>query len=60
VKTFPRMVIDRCTQIFQVATSTSRPAASFHVLPANLRIHLSQHSAAEEIVEAADPIRKLR
>jgi hypothetical protein len=54
------MVIDRRTQVFQIAASTSWPAASFHVSAASLRIHLSQHLAAEEIVEPADPIRKLR
>src|SRR4051812_38921084 len=53
------MVIDCCTQIFQIATGPSGPTAGFHILPASLRIHLSQHLAAEEIVEAADPVGEL-
>ena len=60
VQTFPCMVIDCCTQIFQIATGPSGPPAGFHILPASLRIHLSQHLAAEEIVQTTDPVGELR
>ena len=53
------MVIDCCTQIFQIATGPSGPTAGFHILPASLRIHLSQHLPAEEIVQAGDPVGEL-
>jgi hypothetical protein len=33
-----------------LATGPSGPTAGFHILPATLRIHLSQLLAAEEIV----------
>jgi hypothetical protein len=35
-------------------------AARAFTYPASLRIHFSQHLAAEEIVQATDPVRKLR
>ena len=60
MQAFPRMVIDRCTEIFQITTRSPGSPASLHILPARLRIHLSQHVAAEEIVQATDPVRELR
>ena len=60
VKALPCVVIDRRAQVFQIAAGSTWPAAGFHILPASLRIHFSQHPAAEEIVQATDPARKLR
>ena len=53
------MVIDCRTQIFQIAPSSPGSTAGLHILPASLRIHLSQHFAAEEIVQTTDPVGEL-
>jgi hypothetical protein len=59
MQTFPRMVIDCRTQIFQIAPGSPGSPAGLHILPASLRIHLSQHFAAEEIVQTTDPVGEL-
>ena len=50
VKTFAQMMIDRCPQIFQIATRPTWTTARLDVLAASKRIHFGQPLAAEEII----------
>jgi hypothetical protein len=58
VKTFPRVVIYRCAQVFQIAAGSAPAATRLDVFRAGMRINFNQHHAAEEIVQAANAIRE--
>jgi hypothetical protein len=58
VKTFPRVVIDRCPQVLQIAAGSTPATARLNVFRAAMRVHFNQHHAAEEIVQPANAICK--